>query len=90
MVNCHLLRFEVSQIIENRLNNLADLKVKNYGLAFICAEEVKGARIRAYFAKQLVRDWHLTEESNLRSYVQRILRVPETLSNTACRVDPER
>ena len=90
MVNCHLLRFEVCRIIENRLNNLADLKVKNYGLAFIYAEEAKDARIRAYLDKQLVKNWQLAEQPCLRKYVQKILHVSKALPKTACCVDSER
>ncbi|XP_067940322.1 E3 ubiquitin-protein ligase rnf213-alpha-like [Watersipora subatra] len=59
LVNCHLLKYDVCRIIENRLSNLADHEVDSYGLAFIYAEEARDARIKAYLDKQLVRNWQL-------------------------------
>ena len=90
MVNCHLLKYEVCRLIENRLNNLADLKVKTYGLAFIYAEEVKDARIRAYLDKQLARNCQLADVTSLKDYVCRLLHVPWSVAKTASTVDPDR
>ena len=89
MVNCHLLKFEASRVIEARLSNLADVKVK-YGLAFIYDEEVKDARIRAYLDKQLVRNFAYADKDRLKAYVQGILKVPEEVTTTACCMDKDR
>ncbi|XP_067936891.1 E3 ubiquitin-protein ligase rnf213-alpha-like [Watersipora subatra] len=56
MVNCHLLNYDVCRVIETRLSNTADDTVKDYGLAFIYAEEKRDARIRAYLDKYLVKN----------------------------------
>ena len=89
MVNCHLLKFEVSKVIEERLHNWADIKVK-YGLAFIYDEEVKDARIRAYLDRQLVRNFEYADKDRLKAYVQSILKVPEEVTTTACCMDKDR
>ena len=89
MVNCHLLNYEVCRLIETRLSNTADDKVKDYGLAFIYAEEKRDARIRAYLDKHLIKKPDYTELSTISQYVMKILKVPES-KQSACVVDRER
>ena len=89
MVNCHLLKFECSKVIETRLSNLADVK-PTYGLAFIYDEKVKDARIKAYLDKQLVRNFSYADKNKLKAYVQGILEVPEELTATNYSIDPDR
>ena len=90
MVNCHLLKNDACELVENRLNNLADHTVNTYGLAFVYAKEEKDARIRAYLDKHLAKNCSLAEESKLKDYVNSILRVPESVQKTASCVDPKR
>ena len=90
MVNCHLLGYKVCSYIETRLTNTADDTVKQYGLAFIYAEEKRDARIRAYLDKHLVKNVQLTAHDKLRDYVQEILTVPQEIRLSASTVDPTR
>jgi len=88
MVNCHLLKYDICQSIENRLNNLADFKNNSFGLAFIYDECAKNSRIRAYLDKYLLRNVQITDVKKLKSYVQELLTTNVQMS--ACCVDPER
>ncbi|XP_067940324.1 E3 ubiquitin-protein ligase rnf213-alpha-like [Watersipora subatra] len=90
LVNCHLLKYDVCDIIENRLSHRADHDVDSYGLAFIFAAEAKDARIKTYLDKQLVRHWQPADEVKLKAYVKHLLHAPESIVKTACYVDPQR
>ena len=90
MVNCHLLSYEVCRLIETRLSNTADDKVKDYGLAFIYAEEKRDARIRAYLDKHLVKTPEYAKLPQLQKYVEQLLMIPDSVSQSACTVDPSR
>ncbi|XP_067936897.1 E3 ubiquitin-protein ligase rnf213-alpha-like [Watersipora subatra] len=86
MVNCHLLSYDVCRVIETRLSNTADDTVKDYGLAFIYAEEKRDARIRAFLDKNIVKNCQPAKLAVLREYVENSLKVPkDNLS-----VDPDR
>ena len=88
MVNCHLLTYEVCRLIETRLSNTADDKVKDYGLAFIYAEERRDARIRSYLDKNVVKNYQITELTQLCQYVKKVLLLPSTYSMATA--DPDR
>jgi len=90
MVNCHLLDYEVCRVVENRLSNTTDDTVKDYGLAFICAEEKRNARICLYLGNHLVKNPLLTDLHTLSHYVLQMLTVPEKVTKTACSVDKSR
>ena len=86
MVNCHLLSYEVCRLIETRLSNTADDKVKDYGLAFIYAEERKDARIRTYLDKNIVKNAQLADVPKLSKYIKKVLLLPESVVT----YDPDR
>lgn len=64
--------------------------MKDYGLAFIYAEEKKDARIRAYLDKNLVKNRAIAKADDLTRYVAQILKIPDSMKNqTAAIVDPD-
>jgi len=89
MVNCHLLTYKVTQVIENRLNNLADHTIDSFGLAFIYDERAKNCRIKVYLDKHLVKNPMIVDEASLRAYVSALLKVDDCIES-ASSVDPDR
>ncbi|XP_067936895.1 E3 ubiquitin-protein ligase rnf213-alpha-like [Watersipora subatra] len=77
MVNCHLLSYDVCRVIETRLSNTADDTVKDYGLAFVYAEEKRDARIRAFLDKNVVKNCRQANLAVLREYVGNSLKLPK-------------
>lgn len=90
MVNCHLLSSDICRMIDNRFSNNLGEMVKNYGLVLIYAQEYNDARIRAYFDKHLVKNSQLAKPSSLKEYVAKMVKVPDSVKDTACSVDPNR
>ena len=86
MVNCHLITYEVCRFIETRLSSITDGRVKNYGLAFIYAEEKRDARIRAYLDKHLIKNPVPAELEDIRNYVKKVL-TEHRSEKSACDVD---
>jgi len=90
MVNCHLLSYEVCRFIENRLSSTGDDKVTTYGLAFLYAEEAKDARIRSYLDKNLVKNVKLAPMADLAAYVEKLLKLPDSVRSSASLADPNK
>jgi len=89
IVNCHLLAYKVTQVIENRLNNLADHTIDSFGLAFIYDERAKNCRIKVYLDKNLVKNPMIVDETSLRTYVLTLLKVDNCIE-AASSVDSDR
>ena len=90
VVNCHLLRYEVCRVVEDRLSKLASLSKKQFGLAFIYDIKAKDARIKTYLDKQLAKSYELASVEKLQAYVKQILQAPEDVEVSKWCVDPDR
>ncbi|XP_067936886.1 E3 ubiquitin-protein ligase rnf213-alpha-like [Watersipora subatra] len=89
MVNCHLLNYDVCRVIEDRLGNTADDTVKNYGLAFLYAEEKRDARIRAILESYLVKNPAQADIQQLQKYLAKTLLKIPSRTKSAGKVDPD-
>lgn len=91
MLNAHLLSHSSCKFIEHRFHNLADNQYKDsFGIVFIYDEEMRDCRVRSYLDSYTVNESHITDTESLKSYVEKLLTVPQHRQNNTALIDEER
>lgn len=72
LVNGHLLSYEYCKVVDNWINSVQTKKTP-YGLAFICSDEHRGAPIRGYIDRYIIKEHKAADIDVIRGYVNSIL-----------------